>query len=201
VLCSRHHRCSLKHRPLSRDRILDKEEERLGAQRTGGRKEARSWRAAAADRVHCGGVVQQTAAAAIGVQGDTNPTRPCEEQGGRLPRKKGTALSWPRRGRRGLRRHSGASSYGGSKSRTAFLGTGVAAAPEPKAPAGSTDNEQDYVVGCTESSPQGKVSRLTVVPEVLRSFYVAGGQGDRRRLPDHGDRRATPHDHVAARVQ
>jgi hypothetical protein len=39
-----------------------------------------------------------------------------------------------------------------------------------------------------------------VVPEVLQSFYVAGGQGDKRRLPDRGDRKATPPDHVAARV-
>jgi hypothetical protein len=40
---------------------------------TGGRKEARSWRTAEADRVHCGGVVRQTAAAAIDVQEDTKP--------------------------------------------------------------------------------------------------------------------------------
>ncbi len=39
----------------------------------------------------------------------------------------------------------------------------------------------------------------TVVPEVLRSFYVAGDLGDRRRLPDYGDRKATPPDHIAAR--
>jgi len=32
----------------------------------------------------------------------SNPTRPSEEQGGGLPRKKGTAASWPRRCRRGL---------------------------------------------------------------------------------------------------
>jgi hypothetical protein len=39
-----------------------------------------------------------------------------------------------------------------------------------------------------------------VVPEFLQSFYVAGDQGDRRCLPDHGDRKGdTPH-HVAARV-
>ena len=43
----------------------------LGAQRTGGRKEARSRRAAAADPVHCGGVERETTAAAIGVQEDT----------------------------------------------------------------------------------------------------------------------------------
>jgi hypothetical protein len=79
-------------------------------------KEVRSWRAAASDRAHCGGVVRNTAAAAIGVQEDTNLTRTCEEQGGRLPRKKGTAVSWPRRGRKGLRLHRGASSHGGSGS-------------------------------------------------------------------------------------
>jgi hypothetical protein len=82
-----------------------------------------------------------------------------------------------------------------------FQGTEDAATPEPKAPAGSTDNEHEYVVGCTESSPQGKVNRPTMVPEVLRSFYVAGGQGDKRRFPDRGDRRTTPPDHVAARGQ
>ena len=31
-----------------------------------------------------------------------------------LPRKKGTAASWPRRGRKGLRLHRGALSHGGS---------------------------------------------------------------------------------------
>jgi len=82
-----------------------------------------------------------------------------------------------------------------------FQGTGVVAAPEPKAPAGSTDNEHEYVVGCTESSPQGKANIPIEVPEVLRSLYVAGGQGDRRRLTDHGDMRAPPPDHIAARVQ
>ena len=45
----------------------------LGAQRSGGRKEARFWRAAEADRVHCGGVVREDAAAAVGVQKDTKP--------------------------------------------------------------------------------------------------------------------------------
>jgi len=54
VRCSRHHRCSLEHRPVLRDRISEKGEELLGARRTGGRKEARSSRAAEADRVHCG---------------------------------------------------------------------------------------------------------------------------------------------------
>ena len=69
-----------------------------------------------ADRVHCEGMVWETAAAAIGVREDTNPTRPGEDQGGRLPRKKGTAVTWPRRGCRGLRRHIGASSHGGTRS-------------------------------------------------------------------------------------
>ena len=68
----------------------------------------------ATDRVHCGGVVRETAAAAIGVQEYTNPTRLGEEHGGKLPRKKGTAVSWPRRGRMGLRLHRGAFSHGGS---------------------------------------------------------------------------------------
>jgi len=39
---------------------------------------------------------------------------PGEEQGGRLPHKKRTTLSWPRRGRRGLRRQREAFSHGGS---------------------------------------------------------------------------------------
>ena len=124
VVCNRHHRCSLKNRPVCRDIISEKGEELPRAQKTRGRKEARSWRAAAADCVHCGGVIWKTAAAAIGVLGDTTPTRPSEEQGSNLPRKKGTAVSWPRRGRRGMRRHNGASPYGGSRSRTAFLGYG-----------------------------------------------------------------------------
>ena len=88
----------------------------LGAQRTGGRKEARSWRSTTANRVHCGGVIRETAAAAIGVNENTNPTRLGEEQGGKLPRKKGTAASWSRRGRRGLRLYRGASSHGGNRS-------------------------------------------------------------------------------------
>ena len=88
-------------------------------------------------------MVRETAATANGVLEDTTPTRLGEEPGGMLPRKKGTVVSWPRRGRRGLRRRNGASSYGGYRSRTAFQGTGAAAAPEPKAPASSTDNEQE----------------------------------------------------------
>ncbi len=43
--------------------------------------------------------VRETADAAIGVYVNTNPTRLGEEQGGMLPRKRGTAVSWPRRGR------------------------------------------------------------------------------------------------------
>ena len=39
-----------------------------------GRKEARSLIAATTNRVHCGGVVRETAAAAIGVYEDTFPT-------------------------------------------------------------------------------------------------------------------------------
>jgi hypothetical protein len=54
----------------------------LGAQRTGGRKEARSLKTATAVRVHCGGVVRETAATAIGVYENTNHARPGEEQGG-----------------------------------------------------------------------------------------------------------------------
>ena len=56
---SSHHRCSRKHRPVRRERISEKGEELLGAQRTGGRTEARSWRAVAADRVHGGGVYER----------------------------------------------------------------------------------------------------------------------------------------------
>ena len=53
----------------------------LGAQRTGGRKDARSRKAAMADRVHYGGVVRETAAAAIGVYEDADPSRLGGEQG------------------------------------------------------------------------------------------------------------------------
>ena len=58
--------------------------------------------------------VRDTAAAAIGVNGDSNPTSSGEEQGGWLHRKKRTSVSWPRRGRKGLRLYRGASSHGGS---------------------------------------------------------------------------------------
>ena len=90
--CSRHHRCSLEHRPVRRARISEMDEEMLGAQRTKGRKEARSWRATATDRVHCGGVVRENAAAVIGVQEDTTFTRLGEEQGGTPPHKRRTTL-------------------------------------------------------------------------------------------------------------
>ena len=73
VRCIRHHRCSLEHPPVYRDIISEKGEELLGAQRTGGRKEARSWRVVATNPVHNGGVVRETAATAIGVQEDTRP--------------------------------------------------------------------------------------------------------------------------------
>ena len=59
-------------------------------------------------------MVRETAAAAIDVQEDTNPTRLGEKRGGRLPRKNMTAVSWPRRDRKGLRLHRGAFSQGGS---------------------------------------------------------------------------------------
>ena len=58
--------------------------------------------------------VRDTAAAAIGVYGDANPTSSGEGQGGWLPRNKRTSVSWPRRGRMGLRLHRGASSHSGS---------------------------------------------------------------------------------------
>ncbi len=48
---SSHHRCSRKHRPAWRGRISEKGEDLLGAQRTGGRTEARPGRAAVTDRV------------------------------------------------------------------------------------------------------------------------------------------------------
>ncbi len=60
--------------------------------------------------------VRETAAAAIGVYVDTNLTRQGEEQGGRLPRKKGIAVLWPRRGRWGQRLYRRALSNGGSRS-------------------------------------------------------------------------------------
>jgi hypothetical protein len=60
--------------------------------------------------------VRETAAAAIGVFVDTNLTRLGEEQGGKLPRKKGTAVLWPRRGRYIRCLHRRALSNGGSRS-------------------------------------------------------------------------------------
>ena len=59
------------------------DEELLGAQRTKGRKDARSWRATATGRVHCGGGVRENAAAVIGVQEDTTFTRLGERGAGR----------------------------------------------------------------------------------------------------------------------
>ena len=146
-------------------------------------------------------MVRETAATAIGVYENTNPTRLGEEQGGGCLAREG-----PRCCGRGEAAEDCVFTAeplhpATLDSEPLFQGTGAAIAPEPKAPAGSTDNEHDYVVGCTESSPQGKVNRPTVVPEVLRIFYVAGGQGDKRRLPDHGDWKATPPDHGAAREQ
>ena len=73
------------------------------------------------ERVHCEGVVRETAAATNGVYEDTNPTRPGEEQGGKLPRNKGTTVSWPMRCRKGLRLHRGASSHGGNTLVTRIL--------------------------------------------------------------------------------
>ena len=67
---------------------------------------------------------RETAAAAIGVCETTNLTRASEEQGGRLPRKKGTAVLWPRRGRWGQRLYRGAFSSGGNR-------TGGAGFPVP----------------------------------------------------------------------
>ncbi len=46
-------------------------------------------------------MVRETATAAIGVQEDTIPTRPGEEHGDKLLRKKGAAVTWLRRGCRG----------------------------------------------------------------------------------------------------
>ena len=58
------------------------------------------------------------------------------------------------------------------------------------------------MVGGYAIFPIRKVQRrwTNVVSEVLRSFYVAGGQGDMRYLPDHEDRKPTPPDHVTDRV-
>jgi hypothetical protein len=69
--------------------------------------------------------VRESAAAAIGVSKNTNPPlRPDGEQGGRLPRKKRTTTPWPRWGCRGLHRHSGAFSIGGSRP---YGGSGIPA--------------------------------------------------------------------------
>ncbi len=56
----------------------------------GGRKKAQSLEAATADRVDCGGVVRETAAATIGVYENTNPIRLGEEQGGGCLVRRGT---------------------------------------------------------------------------------------------------------------
>ena len=70
-------------------------------------------------------------AAAIGVPEDTNLTSPSEEQGGKLPRKKGTVVSWPRRDRKGLHIHRGASSHGGSSSGGAGFSVPYGILPPP----------------------------------------------------------------------
>ncbi len=55
-----------------------------------------------------------------------------------------------------------------------------------EAPNGSARRtEQDYVVGgyAIFTHKEGPETVDMVVPEVLRSFYVAGNQGDRRAYP------------------
>ena len=69
-----------------------------------------------ADRVYCGGVYGMLPPPPSEFTGTPTPPSSGAEQGGRLPRKKRTSVSWPRRGRRGLRLHRGASSHGGSRS-------------------------------------------------------------------------------------
>ena len=82
-------------------------------------------------------------------------------------------------------------------------GTRAATAPERHRTARQGAPNRITWWGVMQYFPTRKVQRrwTTVVPEVLRSFYVAGGQGDKRRLSDHGDRKAAPLDHVAARVR
>ncbi len=57
-------------------------------------------------------MVRETAAAAIGVSKYTAPHVQARSREA-LPRKKEHAVSWPRRGRRGLRLHHGVFSHGG----------------------------------------------------------------------------------------
>ena len=51
----------------------ERREELWGAQRTGGRKEARFWKVTATDRARCGGSVREHAAAASGVWQEHRP--------------------------------------------------------------------------------------------------------------------------------
>ena len=76
--------------------------------------------------------VRETAAAAIGVYETTNLTRLGEEQGGWLPRKKGLAVLWPRRGSLGHRFQRRALSNGGSKSGGAGVPVPYEIPPSPE---------------------------------------------------------------------
>ena len=112
---SRHYICFLKTPPGLTGVTSKRREELWGAQRTGGRMEARLWRVTAAYRVRCGGSVRKPAATVSGVK--KNPTLQVHVGSKEaLPHKKRTAVSWPRRDRMGLRLHRGAFSHGGSRS-------------------------------------------------------------------------------------
>ncbi len=102
--------------------------------------------------------------------------------------------------------HRGASRYGSSSQSAAANrvslreGTRAAAAPAPKAPAGSaghTNRITWWDLGRSFAHMEIRVTHYCGT-EALRSFYGAGGHGDRRCRTDHGDRKATPPDYVAA---
>ncbi len=92
-------------------------------------------------------------------QKNTNPTRPGEEQGGRLPRKKGSAVLWPWRGRWGqrLRRRAlsnGGIRSGGNGSSRTVRDTAVVGVGGPGPVRREIANKE---VECDSDHPQGKV--------------------------------------------
>ena len=102
--------------------------------------------------------------------------------------------------------HGAASRYGSSSQPAAAnrvslrKGTRVAAAPAPKASAGSAGHTNMITwwdIGRRFAHVESRSTHYCGT-EALRSFYGAGGHGDRRCRTDHGDRKATPPDHVAA---
>ncbi len=124
--------------------------------------------------------VRDTAAAAIGVHGGTNPTSSGEEHGGRLPRKKRTSVSWPRRGRRGLRLHRGVSSHGGSgtygrRPLSNAHSTGHYRRRGLRPRPGSTGNTEQGRHEMRRDSCRGNVHRLNEGAEARWSLCTARG--------------------------